>query len=87
MNKYHHIPEITDLIVAGNPLMKIEAEHSYSVPSHIDELNMRIEELESAIGQDTSGPIGRAYAIRAEASCDKDSDATIGHLFPKKELL
>ena len=82
-----NIPVASDLIVLGDPQLKALAQKNYSVPSHIEELNNRIDELENAIGQDNSGPIGRAFAIRAEASCDKDSDATIGHLKMKKELL
>ncbi len=82
-----NIPVATDLIVAGDPQLKARAQNNYSIPSHIEELNNRIDELENAIGQDNSGPIGRAFAIRAEASCDKDSDATIGHLTMKKEYL
>lgn len=87
MPKHLNIPVITDLVFAGDPALKAKANKAFSVPSHIAELNMRIDEIESAIGQDNTGPIGRAFAIRAEKSCDKDSDASIGHLYPKKELL
>ncbi|KAG1682856.1 Valine--tRNA ligase [Nymphon striatum] len=65
--------------------MRAKAHERYSVPSHLEELNSRIDEIESAIGQTNEGPVGRAFAIRAEASCDKDSDATVGHLYPKKQ--
>lgn len=87
MSNHLNIPVITDLVFAGDPALRAEAKKMYSVPSHLEELNLRIDEIESAIGQDTTGPVGRAFAIRAEKSCDKDSDATIGHLYPKKELL
>lgn len=82
-----NIPVITDLIFAGDPALKAQTNKTYSVPSHLEELNMRIDEIESAIGQDVAGPVGRAFAIRAEKSCDKDSDATVGYLYPKRELL
>ena len=87
MTRNLNIPVATDLVTAGDPRLKAIAQKNYSIPSHIEELNNRIDELENAIGQDNTGPIGRAFAIRAEASCDKDSDATIGHLTMKKELL
>ncbi len=87
MSKDLNIPLVTNLVAPGNPKLKAEAQKEYSVPSHIEELNMRIDEIETAIGQTNSGPIGRAFAIRAEESCDKDSDASVGHLYPKKELL
>lgn len=87
MSRNINIPVASDLIVSGDPYLKALAQKNYSIPSHIEELNNRIDELENAIGQDNSGPIGRAFAIRAEASCDKDSDATIGHLTMKKEFI
>jgi len=87
MSKNINIPTATDLIAPGDPHLKALAQKNYTIPSHIEELNNRIDELENAIGQDNSGPVGRAFAIRAEASCDKDSDATIGHLRMKKEFL
>ncbi len=87
MSKNTNVPMASDLIVPGDPQLKALAQKNYSVPSHIEELNNRIDELENAIGQDNSDPIGRAFAIRAETSCDKDSDATIGHLKMKKEFL
>lgn len=87
MSKNINIPIITHLVFAGDPKLKAQAQETYSVPSYIEELNNRIDEIENAIGQDNTGPIGRAYAIRAEESCDKDSDASVGHLYPKKELL
>lgn len=84
MSKFDNIPIAKNLIVPGNPAIKARANERYSVPSHLEELNSRIDEIESAIGQTNEGPVGRAFAIRAEASCDKDSDATVGHLYPKK---
>jgi len=87
MSNHLNIPVITDLVFPGDPALKAEAQERYSAPPHLEELNMRIDEIESAIGQDTTGPVGRAFAIRAEKSRDKDSDATIGHLHLKKELI
>ena len=68
MSKRINIPTVTDLVVAGDPNLKAQANNKNPNQSHIDELNLRIDELENAIGQDKSGPIGRAYAIRAETS-------------------
>ena len=87
MPQHINIPVASKLVAPGDPRLKAIAQKNFSIPSHIEELNNRIDELENAIGQDNSGPIGRAFAIRAEASCDKDSDATIGHLKMKKEFL
>jgi len=61
-----NIPLVTDLIAAGDPALKVNADALNQKSSQFEELNTRIDELESAIGQDTSGPIGRAFAIRAE---------------------
>ena len=68
MSKHINIPTVTDLVAAGDPKLKAQANNHNFNQSHIDELNLRIDELENAIGQDNSGPIGRAYAIRAETS-------------------
>jgi len=84
MSNTDHIPVAHKLIHAGDPAMKARAQQRYSVPSHLQELNARIDDIENAIGQTNKGPIGRAFAIRAEKSCDKDSDASVGHLYPKK---
>ncbi len=84
MNNNNNIPIASKLVHPGDPAMKARAAQQYKVPSHLEELNARIDELESAIGQDADGPVGRAFAIRAEKSCDKDSDASVGHLYPKK---
>lgn len=70
MPNVNNIPIASDLVAAGNPKLKKNA-HEYTGPSHIEELNTRIDELENAIGQDNSGPIGRAFAIRAEATKTK----------------
>ena len=70
MKKHANIPMATKLVAAGDPKLKAKAleQRKNSRVSHIDELNQRIDELETAIGQDNSGPIGRAFAIRAESN-------------------
>jgi len=54
----------------GNPALRQQNDASGNTKSgrYADDLNLRIDELESAIGQDTMGTQSRAYAIRAEAS-------------------
>ena len=66
MSSYSNIPTITNLVVAGDPRLKSLAQSDYSIPSHIEALKMRIDDIESAIGQDDSNSMSRAYAIRAE---------------------
>ena len=83
MLNVENIPVAHKLIWPGNPAMKARAAKKFTVPSHLEELNSRIDDIENAIGQKTNSPVGRAFAIRAEKSCDKDSDASIGHLYPK----
>ncbi len=75
MKKNPDIPVITKLVATGDPELKAKAlaESKHSNTLQLDELNQRIDELESAIGQDKSGPIGRAFAIRAESSRKPDS--------------
>ncbi len=66
MLKNKNIPIASDLIAPGNPQLKAQAQKEHAMPSHLDELNSRIDELENTIGQDNTDPIGRAFAIRAE---------------------
>lgn len=66
MTQKQNIPILTDLVTAGNPKLKISEEDKHSLSSQSANLNMRIDEIETAIGQDNTGPIGRAFAIRAE---------------------
>ncbi len=61
-----NIPILTDLVIAGNPKLKVPDKDKQSKSPQAANLNMRIDEIEVAIGQDKSGPIGRAFAIRAE---------------------
>ncbi|PID46762.1 MAG: hypothetical protein CSB47_02250 [Proteobacteria bacterium] len=62
-----YIPVVSDLVRPGNPQLKKQSGSSDN-HSYINALNDRIEELESAIGQDAIGSQSRAYAIRQEAS-------------------
>jgi hypothetical protein len=63
------IPVVSDLIIPGDPRLKKEAnEKLSSESSYADNLNLRINELEDAIGQDDATSLARAYAIREEAS-------------------
>lgn len=72
-----HIPVISDLVVPGNPRLRQQANDraNSQANNYVDALNMRIDELESAIGQDTIGSQSRAYAIRAEANRGKTPPA------------
>lgn len=65
-----YIPVVSDLVVPGNPALRQQNDTSGNTKAgrYADALNTRIDELESAIGQDTMGTQSRAYAIRAEAS-------------------
>jgi hypothetical protein len=83
MSKNINIPMVTDLVAAGDPRLKANAQKMYSTPSHIDELNMRIDEIENTIGQDNSGPIGRAFAIRAETNVSITDNAQNKKIKPK----
>ncbi|MCK5918322.1 MAG: hypothetical protein KAG34_07845 [Cocleimonas sp.] len=63
------IPVVSDLMIPGDPLLKKEAYEKLSAESaYADNLNLRINELEDAIGQNDSTSLSRAYAIREEAS-------------------
>ncbi len=88
MSTQNNIPTASDLIALGDPKLKEIAQENNAIPSHLDELNLRINELEIAIGQDNSDPIGRAFAIRAEASTEEEDDtedSKIGHFYNMKE--
>ena len=63
------IPVVSDLVIPGNPRLKKKASEKMSEESsYSDNFNQRIDELESAIGQNDSTSFSRAYAIREEAS-------------------
>ena len=63
------IPVVSDLVIPGDPLLKKSANEKMSDESnYTDSFNQRIDELESAIGQNELTTLGRAYAIREEAS-------------------
>ena len=63
-----NIPVVSDLVMPGNPALRRQGDTSGKIRRHADALNSRIDELESAIGQDTMGTRSRAFAIRAEAN-------------------
>ena len=68
------IPVVSDLVVPGDPRLKKGAYEKMSAESaYADNLNQRINELESAIGQDGMTSLSRAYAIREEASRAKNT--------------
>lgn len=73
MSHNQNIPILTDLISAGNPKLKVSEKDKQSLSLQSANLNMRIDDIETAIGQDTSGPIGRAFAIRAEKELENIS--------------
>ena len=68
IQNHNNVPTITNLVAAGDPNKKAQANNNQSASSHLDELNQRIDEIENAIGQDNTGPVGRAFAIRAETN-------------------
>ena len=49
-----HIPVVSDLVKPGNPALRQQSNASGNA-RYADALNSRIDELESAIGQDTMG--------------------------------
>jgi hypothetical protein len=72
------IPVASDLIIPGDPRLKKEDSEKLSAASlYANNLNLRINELESAIGQNKSTSLSRAYAIREEASRTKISDSDV----------
>ncbi|MEE9327481.1 MAG: hypothetical protein V3U71_09330 [Cocleimonas sp.] len=70
MPQNFNIPTVSNLVSAGDPSLKSNSV-STGFSTSSDELNLRIEELENAIGQDNIEPIGRAYAIRSEENEDE----------------
>jgi len=68
IQNHNNVPTITSLVTAGNPKLKALAKKNKASSCHLAELNQRIDEIENAIGQDNSGPVGRAFAIRAESN-------------------
>ncbi len=73
---YILIPVVSDLVIPGDPRLKKEACEKTSAESmYADHFNQRINELESAIGQDEITSLARAYAIREEASRAKNTES------------
>ncbi len=66
MEKDQNIPILTDLVVAGNPKLKLSDKDKRSYLHQSENLHLRINQIETAIGQDEPTPVGRAFAIRAE---------------------
>lgn len=67
--KYQNVPTVSNLVAAGDPVKIARAKNIKSqASSHLSELNDRIDEIENAIGQDKTEPVGRAFAIRAETN-------------------
>ncbi len=62
------IPLVTDVVVLGNSEMKRLAQEEQAVTADHAAVNFqrRIDDVESAIGQDESKTSSRAHAIRAE---------------------
>jgi len=74
-NNHILIPVASDLVIPGDPRLKKEAsEKLLAESSYTDNLNQRINELETAIGQDETTSLARAYAIREEASRAQTSE-------------
>ncbi len=71
-DKNIYIPLVTDVVVPGNPEMKrLAKEKQASQIATADaavNFQRRIDDVESAIGQDESKAPSRAHAIRAELS-------------------
>jgi len=63
-----NVPTVTNLVAAGDPRKKPKKQQLKNGSSHLDELNQRIDEIENAIGQKNSSPVGRAFAIRKETN-------------------
>lgn len=62
-----NIPIVTDVVVPGNPEMKRLAQEKLAKEGHAAlKFQHRINEVESAIGQDEGKSLSRAHAIRAE---------------------
>ncbi|MEE9352531.1 MAG: DUF2486 family protein [Thiotrichaceae bacterium] len=66
----YSIPLVTDVVVLGDPEMKRLAQEKQAMCDDHAAINLqrRIDDVESAIGQDESKAPSRAHAIRAEFS-------------------
>ena len=72
-SKSSYVPVVSDVVVRGKAKLRKperKAATSSDNNNYADALNSRIDELESAIGQNTIGSKSRAYAIREEAISD-----------------
>ena len=69
------IPIITNLVVPGNPALKIKVNNTVEGVEGDKQafdlrLKAKIEELKNTIGQEEGNNIARAHAIRIEANSD-----------------
>ncbi|HIQ07844.1 MAG TPA: DUF2486 family protein [Thiotrichaceae bacterium] len=63
-----YIPVVTDVVVLGNPVLKKMAKNKMTTQRHAAiNFQRRIDDVESAIGQDEVHSPSRAHAIRSEA--------------------
>lgn len=60
------IPVVTDVVIPGDPAMKEKAQLAAQKDSAVVNLQRRIDEVETAIGQKEEVSHSRAHAIRAE---------------------
>lgn len=62
-----YIPVVTDVVVPGDPTLKKMAKEKMTAEQHAAiNFQRRIDDVESAIGQDEIRSPARAHAIRAE---------------------
>ena len=89
MNKHQdfdttiRIPVITDLVRPGDPEIIRRAKSGESAEQQKNfekRLKQRIEELQSAAGQDEYAGLARAHAIRSERNMNSDNNSDSGKL-------
>ncbi len=78
------IPIITNLVVPGNPALKIKVNNTVEGVEGDKQafdlrLKAKIEELKNTIGQEEGDNIARAHAIRAEANGTKKKISDTHH--------
>jgi len=66
-----NVPLLTDLVAPGDPRKKVHSDHKASQSTHLKALNQHIDDIENAIGQKETNPMGRAFAIRKEEMSKK----------------
>jgi len=60
------IPVVTDVVIPGDPAMKSKAQQAAQKDNAVVNLQKRIDDVETAIGQKEAVSHSRAHAIRAE---------------------